>query len=303
MTLPMPVARVAIVVAEEHPALSATADTLAKRLRLPIVDNDRHLAPLFDTLLVVSTDGLTLRQPGRDRTRAFSDFRVDFLSGKSSARWSAPGFRQPLAAAMGLRTGVRTVVDATAGFGFDAFQLASLGCRVTAIERHPVIAIMLEDALARARNVSQEHWLAYNQWHRKVAPAQLRNAPRHAPSDTPGNARAAQIAGRITLSLADARDVLAQTTGDRRPDAVYLDPMYQPRGKSTLVRKQMRLCRSLVGEDSDAAELFDAARDVALRRVVVKRHRKAAPLCCDPSLSFQGATVRYDVYVGAQLRR
>ena len=43
-----------------------------------------------------------------------------------------------------------TVVDATAGLGRDAFVLASLGCRVTLIERSPVVAALLQDGLARA---------------------------------------------------------------------------------------------------------------------------------------------------------
>ena len=43
------------------------------------------------------------------------------------------------------------MVDATAGLGRDAFVLASLGCTVTMLERHPVVAALLADGLARAK--------------------------------------------------------------------------------------------------------------------------------------------------------
>ena len=42
------------------------------------------------------------------------------------------------------------MVDGTAGLGRDAFVLASLGCTVTMVERHPVVAALLEDGLRRA---------------------------------------------------------------------------------------------------------------------------------------------------------
>jgi 16S rRNA (guanine1516-N2)-methyltransferase len=48
-----------------------------------------------------------------------------------------------------LGRGVRSVVDATAGFGRDAAHLASLGVDVTAIERCAPIAALLVDALGR----------------------------------------------------------------------------------------------------------------------------------------------------------
>lgn len=42
------------------------------------------------------------------------------------------------------------VLDATAGLGRDAYSLAALGCRVTAMERSPIVAMLLRDALYRA---------------------------------------------------------------------------------------------------------------------------------------------------------
>jgi 16S rRNA (guanine1516-N2)-methyltransferase len=39
------------------------------------------------------------------------------------------------------------------GLGKDAFVLASLGCRVTLVERNPVVHALLRDGLDRLREV------------------------------------------------------------------------------------------------------------------------------------------------------
>ena len=44
-----------------------------------------------------------------------------------------------------------TILDGTAGLGRDAFVLASLGCKVQMVERHPVVAALLDDGLQRAK--------------------------------------------------------------------------------------------------------------------------------------------------------
>lgn len=44
------------------------------------------------------------------------------------------------------------VLDGTAGLGRDAFVLASLGCKVQMVERHPVVAALLDDGLKRAKS-------------------------------------------------------------------------------------------------------------------------------------------------------
>jgi 16S rRNA (guanine1516-N2)-methyltransferase len=102
---------------------------------------------------------------------------------------------------------------------------------------------------------------------------------------------------RIALWQGDSRDVLRAMPPTDAPEVVYVDPMYIPQGKAALVKKEMRICRMLVGDDLDAGELFDAARAVAQQRVVVKRHRQAPPLAPGVSVSLRGHVVRYDVYV------
>ena len=54
-------------------------------------------------------------------------------------------------------------------------------------------------------------------------------------------------------------------------DVVYLDPMFPPREKSALVKKEMRAFHDVVGSDTDADALLAPALKLAQKRVVVKR--------------------------------
>ena len=193
---------------------------------------------------------------------------IDFVHGKLAHRREFGGGRgQPLARAIGLKHGANpTVVDATAGLGRDAFVLANLGAQVTMIERSPILAALLNDGLHRLTNSTDEP---------DIANIQLR------------------------LVQANAIEWLQQQAQktDERPDVVYLDPMYPHRSKSALVKKEMRALRALVGDDVDSAQLLQAARQCALKRVVVKRP-KGAPTINDskPSGNVQSKNTRYDLY-------
>ncbi len=231
---------------------------LAHRLGLPLCGpseaNPEHL------LLVASAQGLEL-WAGSERRAGYA--RVDW-SIRSEVRGAGRRLAgQPLPRAIGRKPGF--VVDATAGFGGDAFALATLGHRVLAVERSPVMAALLEDGRARA-----------------LADPQLQEA-----------------AGRIQICCADARERLGQL--DPPPDAVYIDPMYPapPRAKAALPRIEIQLLRRLVGTNSTDTELLAAALASGARRVVVKRP-PGAPVLPGPRVdSHSGKLVRYDVYHAA----
>lgn len=198
---------------------------------------------------------------------------VDFTAGRVAHRRRFGGGRgQLVARACGFSQGVTpAVVDATAGLGRDAFVLASLGARVLMVERVPAIFALLEDGLARAR----------------------------ADADT------AEIATRMELVCGDAaRDLEARVAeAGFPPRVIHLDPMFPHREKSALVKKEMRLFRTLAGDDADAPRLLEAALDVASHRVVVKRPRKAPPIEGPaPRHVLEGKTSRYDVYVHRSLK-
>ena len=226
----------------------------------------RTLSGTNRSLTVAARDVQTASQTRSETRRGSSrQIYVDFVGGAVGfRRVSGRTRRQPIAQAVGLRHGPVSLVDATAGLGRDSFLLACLGCTVTAIERSPVLAALVRDGIARAGG--------------------------HSP-------KLDEVLARLRFVLGDARDVLRTMTDSSAPDTIYIDPMYPPSKKSALVKKEMRVCRRLVGDDPDAGELFDLARQVAKKRVVVKRQPHAPPLGPKPTTTCLGTRVRYDVYV------
>ena len=255
--------RLAVAIDGADEADRREATVLAERLRLPLLESIEDGANDADLILVRTALRLELRDLGERRARPVF---VDFIGGATGfRRRSGLSGNQPIAKAVGIRSGTRTVLDATAGLARDSFLLACLGCRVLAVERSPILAALVEDGLRRAA--------------RDGAP-ELR-----------------QVIERITLIHGDARDIFGNTEGVEAPDAIYLDPMYPTKTKVALAKKEMRLCRLLVGDDADAGELLDLSRRVAKRRVAVKRPRLAPPLGSEPDTRTLSKQVRYDVYL------
>jgi 16S rRNA (guanine1516-N2)-methyltransferase len=244
--------------------LEAEARALAAQLGLPLA-GEREAG----LLLVVTRERLELREVA---VNAAGPVYADFVAGRADYRRKYGGGRgQLLARAVSLKGGAApTVVDATAGLGRDAFVLASLGARVTLLERSVVVGALLADGLRRA----------------------------HA------DAEVAPIAARMTLSIGDAVSHLESLRV--RPEVVYLDPMYPHAGKRALQKKEMRLFRQLVGDDDDAPELLAAARRAALRRVVVKRPAGAPFLAnAKPDGKLESKNTRFDLYLSrpSEVRR
>ncbi|MFH1217204.1 MAG: class I SAM-dependent methyltransferase [Pseudomonadota bacterium] len=214
----------------------------------------------YELVLAVTAERLELRRSG-EKTQG--PVYVDFTSGMLRYRMQFGGGRkEPLARAVGLKSNrCPLVLDATAGLGRDSFMLASLGCRVIMMERSPVLAALLEDGLQRAAQIPE----------------------------------LSDILVRITLTAADC---LTLPPLSPPPDVIYLDPMYPHRTKTALVKKEMRLVRSLVGEDSDASELLDWALQHRTARVVVKRPKGAETLGSGkPSTVITSKNSRFDVYL------
>jgi len=200
-----------------------------------------------------------------DKTPEPDKLICDFTGGAVGHRFRFGGGRgQALPKAVGMKGGVNPmIVDATAGLGRDAFLLASLGAKVTLIERSPIIHALLEDGLARARNAGDD---------------------------------VAQVIERMTLIHGDAIDLLPSLS----PDVVLVDPMHPPRKKTALVKNELRLIREIVGVDEDAALLMKTALACAGKRVVLKWPRLAEPMAAGlpaPSHQITGKTTRYDVFM------
>ena len=238
------------------------AEALARKLGLELLPHavpDPRRYDRAPVLLMLGFEGLYLQRTGR---KAPGPVMVDWASGKNAHRRRQGGGELVVkAVGAGRATRPLTVVDATAGLGEDALVLASHGCRVTMLERSGVMAELLADGMRRADN-----------------------DPELAP-----------VLERLRLVGGNAMNWLREHPGEA--DVVYLDPMFPERRQSAEVRKEMQVCRDLVGDDADAAELLEAAIGAAIHRVVVKRPRKAAPIPGPaPASSVTGRSSRFDIY-------
>lgn len=127
----------------EDPSQQSHLDELAARWQLSHTDES-------DFALVLTAERLELRKVDEPKLGAIF---VDLIGGAVGHRRKFGGGKgQAIAKAAGLNKGATpTVLDGTAGLGRDAFVLASLGCKVQMVERHPVVAALLDDGLARAK--------------------------------------------------------------------------------------------------------------------------------------------------------
>ncbi len=246
-------------------ATKQRAAALAEQLGLPLWTSDGGDDP--ELLLIVTADRLALKaRRGEAAVVGGRPVSVD-LAGIDTRSAAGASRKQPLFRAVGLHRRHApsdvTVADLTAGFGEDAWMLARFGCRVIALERHPVVAAMLEDAVDRAA------------------------------------AAEPQVASRLEVLQRDSALWLAAPP-QPVPAVAYIDPMYPgPARRRAAQGKAMKLLRRLVGEDPDAANLLQAALEVPIRRIVVKRPRRAPPLVTEPEpvAVIRGQRVRFDVYI------
>ncbi len=232
---------------------------LAQRLNIPLIDSAEKAN--YTAVLNFVSGALSLQLIG---PKVPGPISVDFISGKYAHRRKYGGGKsQLIAKAVGLRSlKCPSVLDLTAGLGQDAFVLACLGCSVTMIERSPIIAALVQDAMSRAKH---DHFF----------------------SDL-----------KLQLIVADSLAYLKLLSEKEYPDVIYIDPMFPHRTKSALVKKEMRILREIVGEDTDAEQLLNTACTIAKKRVVVKRPRIAPHLNQRvPDLIIRGESSRYDIYI------
>ena len=152
-------------------------------------------------------------------------------------------------------------IDATAGMGEDSLLLAACGYQVTLYEQNPVIAILLKDALRRAKK----------------------------------NTVLKDIVSRMQLVEGDSIEHFNKRLDP--VDVIYLDPMFPGRQKSGLINKKLQLIQKLEPPCSKETALFDAAMAAQPSKIIVKRPLKSPYLDERvPSYSLKGKAIRYDCY-------
>jgi 16S rRNA (guanine1516-N2)-methyltransferase len=238
------------------------------RLQLPVFKSTESIPQAYDHVLWVSHQGLAL---GPREVKAANATRVDFLDGALQYRLRTSGKRQGLGKAVGLdkASGI-SVLDATAGLGRDALVLASLGCKVTLLERSPLVHALLEDGFSRARR--------------------------------DGDAELQQVLDRMCLLFGESRERFGAIARGEvpRPDVIYLDPMFPARSKSASVKKDIALLHTLLGAEEDFPDLLAAALPCAKHRVVVKRPgNKTDASLPKPAFTVPGKAAHFEVYVNS----
>lgn len=246
------------------PIKIAVADEIAQKINIPLIS---ALTPeainRYDYIVVVTHTFIGIQKT----TSPFSPYYIDYANKKMHYRIHHASLRnEALARAIGLNPKASTyhIMDATAGMGYDSFLLASLGYRVTMFERSPIIHTLLADALLRA-----SHLEAFK-----------------------------KITERIELVQGDS--VLSQEQWIKKPpNVIYVDPMFPPRHKSALAKKEMQLLQGiLAGSVENDVLLFEMALSCATHRVVVKRPRLGIPITeRKPNFTLIGKASRFDVYM------
>jgi 16S rRNA (guanine1516-N2)-methyltransferase len=226
-----------------HEHLREKAQVLAEQLHFVLAKD----AP---SCLLVTEDKLSLKLP--DFSPISAEFNSEFWSKRKSE-----GKKQGLVRACRPCPGLK-IIDATAGWGRDAAVLASFGAEVLMLERHPVMAVLLTDALSRREKQNSQ-----------------------------------QIP--VSLHIGDAYSYLNALAEYEYPDVIYIDPMHPARNKSALVKKEMQALQQMVGSDNDAHDLIQLAIIRVKQRVVVKWPQKVKPLVA-ANANIGGKTVRFDIY-------
>jgi 16S rRNA (guanine1516-N2)-methyltransferase len=214
---------------------------------------------LTQEVLALTHEGLMVYAPNA------KPWQIDFLSSARQHRRKYGG-SEVIARACGIKKNKEplTIIDATAGYGKDGFVLACLGAKVILVERHPVMAALLEDALKRF----------------------YKN----------------EISENITLKLcfSDTQDFLKNQLNNflpELPDVIYWDPMHPERQKSALVKKDMALLQRWTKPEMEPEELIKFSLPYAKDRVVLKWPKKAAALNnLKPNFVYEENTVRFEVF-------
>jgi len=170
------------------------------------------------------------------------------------------GGQNPLVRAFGRR--MLSICDLTAGLGADAFRLAEAGHQVIGYERDPAVYALLITG-----------------WMRDCASGRVKP----------------EIADRLEFVHAESAERLSRI--ERPESGVYLDPMYpQARRNKALPKRELQVLRALLGDETDAVRLVEAARK-RVARVVVKRPHRAESIVPDVSFEIVTKLVRFDVYL------
>ncbi len=174
--------------------------------------------------------------------------------------------KELLARALGVQKhGVHNVWDATCGTGKDTLLMMSYGLNIMSFERQETVASLLISAINDAFE---------------------------------NEALANALNNQFSFNFGTVLDYVDKYDDIEWPDAIYFDPMFTDAGrkKKALSRKEMQIFKEVVGDDCDSCEFLEKLLDLPVKRIIVKRHPGSPKLLEGVNASFEGKSVRYDLY-------
>ena len=192
------------------------------------------------------------------------------------------------------------VIDATAGMGEDSLLLAASGCEVTLYEQDPVIAALLQDTMRRTLEEAALHEIVMRM--QLVEGDSIDHLRKLGEAATGSNVQCG-MEGEDAHHGSSPHETLDATANGsdialKRPDVIYLDPMFPERQKSGLVKKKFQLIHYIEAPAENEEALMQAAIAARPFKIVVKRPAKGPYLAgLKPSYSLDGKAIRYDCYV------
>ena len=153
------------------------------------------------------------------------------------------------------------MLDLTAGALKDSFYIASLGFKVTALERSATVYLLLMSALkGLSKNTEVYKFITEN----------------------------------INIVYSEAADYFDQIT--EQPDIIYFDPMFPDKKKQALSQKSMQLFKTLLPADEvENKKIAIRAAEIAKKRLVTKRPLHAEALTPIVTQRYIGKSIRYDM--------
>ena len=271
--------------------LHERASAIAERIQADLVTDIEEVAG-EDRYLRFDPNGLSLVQGKMELRGDFGQMHRRVLGGHlqhekllRAARWKGMP-DDPIA------------VDATAGLGEDSFILAAAGFHVIMCEYNPVIAALLADALERAQNGPSISRGGGADDLTGVSVEERKHGGRYSDSFETEQIESGirEIANRMELIMGNGIDILASL--EKRPDLIYLDPMFPAKQKSGISTKKLQLFQQLETPCAAEEELLKAAFEAGPQRIVVKRPIKGKPLAGRrPAHTIECRNVRYDCYL------
>lgn len=248
-----------IIVASPSPSDITFAKIQAQQFGLSFIENSDELCN-YPAYLFCENASLYLCFADK----SLKPMQINFADSEYQKRLS--GIKQNiLVRACGLDKKAMTIIDATAGFGYDSWVLAKAGAKVALIEQAPFISCLLNQAIEAIQGLS--------------------------------------IASSLSLHQGNALELIPILAQQTKSEVIYLDPMFPESQKSAATKKPMQILQNLLPPQPDetTCDLFDIAREWASDRVVLKRPLHAPFLRkLKPNHSIAGKLCRFDVYKKGQ---